>query len=356
LSHTEILVEQENANDINATLVEWLVAEGKQVEVGTPVALLETTKAVFEIVAPARGFLVHLFKVGDFIPVRTALGFIAETSEFAALKQKNLPADIDYEKSSGELVISHKARDLMKKHGLTEADFPGIKLIRSQDVEACIRGKRPESGAKIFFGDQQLDPEADWDAVLQDKEYLRLTKLLTDLRMRMKAKFNRHVPVGDLLNDRWQLASDYGFLEGTSVYDTALILGDVKLGRHCWVGPFTVLDGNQAPLKIGDYSSIGSGAQIYTHHTIEKALSGHQAKLHASATTIGRCCFISPLAVVAPGTILGDHCFVAVGSYVEGIYPSHSYIAGNPARIVGHVEIKNDRVYLRLTQSSKSDT
>jgi acetyltransferase-like isoleucine patch superfamily enzyme len=51
---------------------------------------------------------------------------------------------------------------------------------------------------------------------------------------------------------------------------------------------------------------------------------------------------------VAPGTVLGDHCFVAVGSYVEGAFPARSYLAGNPARRVGSVEIDSGRARLRL--------
>jgi hypothetical protein len=56
-------------------------------------------------------------------------------------------------------------------------------------------------------------------------------------------KVKRRVPWGDLVTDRWNNAREYGFGEGTSCYDSALILGDVKVGKHAWIGPNVVLDG-----------------------------------------------------------------------------------------------------------------
>ena len=169
---------------------------------------------------------------------------------------------------------------------------------------------------------------------------------LQDLRRTLDAEFKRHVPLGTLLNDRWKLAAERGFGEGTSVYDECLILGDVEVGAHCWIGPFTVLDGSRAPLRIGDHTQISSGAQIYTHNSLALCLTGGRAKMVAAATTIGRCCYIAPQSIVAAGTLLGDHCVVAAGSLVEGEFPSHSFIAGTPATRVGRVEIEDDKVRL----------
>jgi acetyltransferase-like isoleucine patch superfamily enzyme len=69
--------------------------------------------------------------------------------------------------------------------------------------------------------------------------------------------------------------------------------------------------------------------------------------MFTKATTIGNCCFIAPQSIVAPGTVLGDHCFVAAGSYVEGTFPPFSYIAGNPAKQVGVVELSGNRARIR---------
>jgi acetyltransferase-like isoleucine patch superfamily enzyme len=224
-----------------------------------------------------------------------------------------------------------------------------LSVIRVSDVERLLAGKAEtvQTAQRRRFRNELLDPAADWDTILASADSQALSAMLEALRRRMKARFNRHVPTGSLLHDRWQLARDHGFGEGTSVYDECLILGDVSIGRHCWIGPFTVLDG-QGGLTIGDHVDIGAGAHIYSHNTIERALTGHRAPMYRKATKIGNCCFIAPHAILGPGTVLGDRCFVAAGSYVEGIYPADSYIAGNPGRIVGNVSIQGDRAHLQL--------
>ncbi len=227
--------------------------------------------------------------------------------------------------------------------------FKDRKVVRAEDVQAHLTSAAAQGQPPLrMFGAEALSPDEDWDDVLASDDYRRLVTLLLRLRKRMKAKFNRHVPLGTLLNDRWLLAGQHNFGEGTNIYDECLILGDVVLGKQCWVGPYTILDGNFAPLRIGDHTSIGSGSHIYSHNTIERTLTGGQAEVYRRPTTIGTNCFIAPMAIVGPGTVLGDFCFVATGSYVQGEFPSHSYIAGNPARKVGNVEFHHGRVQLKM--------
>jgi acetyltransferase-like isoleucine patch superfamily enzyme len=239
----------------------------------------------------------------------------------------------------------------MQQHGLSANDFPGLAVIRTSDIDQLLARRAAAAGpvAPRMFRGEPLDPNFNWDEVLARTDARQMGELLEALRRRMKARYDRHVPTGTLLADRWQLARDYGFGEGTSVYDESLILGDVKVGQQCWVGPFTVLDG-QGGLTIGDYVDIGTGAHIYSHNTIERALTGHKAPLYKQRTIIGNCCFIAPHAIIGPGTVLGDHSFVAAGSYVEGIHPAYTYLAGNPARVVGKVEVRGDRARLKLNE------
>ena len=233
-------------------------------------------------------------------------------------------------------------RGCVERHGLTPGDFPRRIVVRTEDVEAAARNRQGEEARKSLrvFRGEPLDPDADRDGALGPPLLRDIRGHLTGLRRRQRAKFNRHVPTGTLLRDRWELASELGFGEGSSVYDECLVLGDVEVGRHCWVGPYAVLDGLHAPLKIGDHVDIGTSAQIHKHDTIERSLTGHRAPVFAKETTIGHCCFIAPQATIAPGTVIGDHSFVAAGSYVEGAFPPYSYIAGNPAKVVGSVEIR----------------
>jgi acetyltransferase-like isoleucine patch superfamily enzyme len=344
-----ILAPREGVNDDVIRVVEWLVADGARVAEGDPIATLETTKATFDLPADRGGYLHHLADAGAEVRVGLPLALVSDGPERPQTHRE--PPPVARASCENDQVITNKARELMDRHGLAPGDFAGLAVVRSHDVEEVLHrrgGGRSPARARAFRG-ERLDPGADWDGLVEDDELAsRLRDLLGLLRRRMKAKHDRHVPLGTLLYDRWELARDYGFGEGTSVYAECLILGEVTVGRHCWIGPYTILDGGHGPLVIGDHVDIGSGTHIYTHNTIERALTGHRAPLFTRPTTIGSCCFIAPQVIIAPGTVLGDHCFVAAGSYVEGAFPAYSYIAGNPARRAGTVEIQGERARIRV--------
>ncbi len=74
-----------------ATLVEWLKADGANVRIDEPVATLETDKAAVEIVADAGGVLKHARKVGETVLVGDVLARI-ETGAAAASAPAVTPA------------------------------------------------------------------------------------------------------------------------------------------------------------------------------------------------------------------------------------------------------------------------
>ena len=332
--YTFVDVPRDGVNDDVVRVLEWLVPEASRVEAKQPVVTVETTKAAFDLDAPRAGFVFRLAEVGAEIPVGKPVAVVCARPERPSLDTE--PSAVA---PAADQVITRKARMLIDEHGLSTTLFAGLPVVRAEDVEAVMLVGTARTTA----------PEAEDDAAAAvDPELARrLNDVLAARRQRMRTRFNRHVPTGELFYDRWELAKDYGFGEGTSVYDTSVIIGDVKVGRHCWIGPYTFLDGLHAALSLGDYVDIGAGTQIYTHNTIERALTGHRAPNFKRATVIGSCCFIAPHTVVAPGTVLGDHCFVAAGSYVEGSFASYSFVAGNPARQVGVVEVKGERARIR---------
>lgn len=158
--------------------------------------------------------------------------------------------------------------------------------------------------------------------------------LIAELRDRTRDKWKRVLPVGDYFSDRWEKALYLGFGEGTSIYDSALVIGDVKVGKGTWIGPFTVLDGSGG-LEIGDHCSISAGVQIYSHDTVKWALSGGQAQPERAPTKIGSRCYLGPNTVVAKGVTIGDGCIVGANSLVLKDIPAGSRAYGTPSKIVG---------------------
>jgi acetyltransferase-like isoleucine patch superfamily enzyme len=300
MAHDLIRAPRTSAGDGAVRLVEWRAADGQRVRPGDAIAVFETSKATFELEAERAGFLFHAVSAGSQVDVGAPIGAIADAADRPSFELA-APAS--------EMVVTGPARALIEQHGLSATDFAGLQVVRRSDVEARL-------GARV----------ADSDALLRSDAFLAHHDLLTKLRARMRSRFDGHVATGDLLVDRWELARELGFGKSTSIYDSSLVLGDVRVGAHCWIGPFTVLDGAHAPLVIGDRTQIGSGSQIYTHHTIRYTLSGGALEPFKAPTTIGRCCFISPMSVIGPGSEIADQSFVASGSYVEGRFPPRSYL------------------------------
>ena len=57
-------------------LAEWLVTDGAQVKEGDPIYVLETGKAVQDVVAPVSGRLMQKAQAGETYPVGTDIGEI----------------------------------------------------------------------------------------------------------------------------------------------------------------------------------------------------------------------------------------------------------------------------------------
>jgi acetyltransferase-like isoleucine patch superfamily enzyme len=165
------------------------------------------------------------------------------------------------------------------------------------------------------------------------EELLRQLRGLWQMRRReVDEKYRRTLPFGDYIVDRWSKARELGFGEGTSVYDSALVLGDVRVGKNTWIGPGVVLDGSGG-LSIGSNCSISSGVQIYSHDSIQWALSGGTAKYDYAPTSIGDNSYIGPNTVVSKGVRIGNGCLVGACSLVLGDIPDGATAFGIPCRI-----------------------
>ena len=162
----------------------------------------------------------------------------------------------------------------------------------------------------------------------------RLRELLNFFQQGMRSKYYRRVPIGDLLTDRWEIARDCGFGEGTSCYDNVLIIGYVKVGSHCWIGPNVVLDGSGG-LTIGDYCDISAGCQIYSHHTVARVLSAHTAPIEQAPVRIGDRVYVGPNTVIQKGVTIGDGVVIGAMSLVRRDIPSGVRAWGVPAKVIG---------------------
>lgn len=174
------------------------------------------------------------------------------------------------------------------------------------------------------------------------------------LRADFRARFQRDMPLEEMLYDRWERAKSLGFGDKTSIYHNSYVYGDVSVGESTWIGPFTLLDGSGG-LKIGSFCSISAGVQIYSHDTVKWALSGGKAPYERKPVSIGDSCHIGAQAVITKGVIIGAHSVIGSCSFVNCDIPPYTVAFGVPCRPRGRVIIEGDDVRLDLSETARAE-
>lgn len=186
----------------------------------------------------------------------------------------------------------------------------------------------------------QQDPaltglEKELNAISHDKEAHTLSqqviRLLKLLWQNKKLAFNRSLPFGEYFVDRHEKANFLGFGKGTTLYDSSVVLGNVSVGENTWIGPFVVLDGSGG-LTIGSHCSISAGVQIYSHDSVDWAITGGKASYQYANTIIEDHCYIGPNTIIQKGVRIGKGSIIGANSFVNQSIPPHSKFAGSPAK------------------------
>jgi carbonic anhydrase/acetyltransferase-like protein (isoleucine patch superfamily) len=168
---------------------------------------------------------------------------------------------------------------------------------------------------------------------------------LNELRKSMKAEYNRVLPSNELLFDRWEKAKLLNCGENSSIYDSSVILGEVSIGKNVWVGPFTLLEGINGKLSIGDYCNISTGVQIVTHDTVENVLTSGRTPAATGDVSVGNNTYIGGHTIITKGVTIGHHCVIGANSLVNKDIPDYSIAFGTPVKVMGKVLIdENDQV------------
>jgi gamma-carbonic anhydrase len=126
--------------------------------------------------------------------------------------------------------------------------------------------------------------------------------------------------------------------EGTFVAETAVLVGDVRIGRRSSVWYGVVLRGDVYYIRIGDEVSIQDNSVVHVtggaHATIvgDRVTVGHSAVLHGC--TIEDDCIIGMGAVIMDRARIGRRCIVGAGALVTPgtDIPEGHLVIGSPAR------------------------
>lgn len=124
--------------------------------------------------------------------------------------------------------------------------------------------------------------------------------------------------------------------EGTFVAETAVLLGDVTIGRDCSIWYNTVLRGDVNTITIGDRTNIQDGTVIHTIFDGAK---------HPSQTHIGNDVSIGHNATIH-GAIIEDKCLIGMGATIldNAVVASGCIIAAN-ALVLSNAKLESNSVY-----------
>lgn len=116
----------------------------------------------------------------------------------------------------------------------------------------------------------------------------------------------------------------------------AWIINNPKIGKNCWIGPFTIIDGSGG-LEIGEGTTISSGVHVYSHSAVRRNISNRvYSEIDKKPVKIGRFCHIGPNSTILMGVSIGDNVVVGAGSVVleDTKIPDYAVVAGNPVKVI----------------------
>ena len=127
----------------------------------------------------------------------------------------------------------------------------------------------------------------------------------------------------------------------------AWVIGEPVVGEGTWIGAFTMIDGSGG-LTIGKGCDISSGAQLNTHSSVRRCVSGREfPSVERAPVHIGDHVFIGAGAIVNMGVRIGDHSVVAAGAVVSKDVAPYTVVGGVPARPIATVHIDGGTVTFR---------
>jgi carbonic anhydrase/acetyltransferase-like protein (isoleucine patch superfamily) len=133
------------------------------------------------------------------------------------------------------------------------------------------------------------------------------------------------------------------FADEPFLAETAVVIGDVQMGRGCSVWYNAVVRGDVNAIRIGDRVNIQDGAVLHSTYlkcglTIGNDVSiGHNAIVHGC--TIHNKVLVGMGAIVMDQAVIGEGSVIAAGAVVtqNTVVEPGSLMAGVPAKRIGPV-------------------
>ena len=305
----EIKVPKESVSDDTVMLLDWRVPSGARIQKGATIAALETSKAAFDLEAPADGFLFYVRCPGDQIPVGEIIAAIAPDENFSfEAYRRPAPAPLIRQNSADEIRFSKGALELLAQHNLRKEVFLPARVVTREDVRLYLQRT------------QRSEPTADPGGrviILGGGGHARMC---IDIIRRMK---------------KFEIAGiiDQSLVRDSQVLGIPVVGGNDDLERLYREGIRLIVNGVGAvtrhPLRETLYlrlKEIGFEIPniIHPRASVEESAvlgEGNQVMAHAtvgSSVTVHNNCIINSGAIVSHDCILHDNVHIAPGAILAG--------------------------------------
>ncbi len=140
------------------------------------------------------------------------------------------------------------------------------------------------------------------------------------------------------------------------VHETAVLIGDVIVGRNCYIAPHASLRGDFGRLIVGDGANVQDSCTMHGFPGTDTVIEpdghiGHGAVLHGCIVRTNA--MVGMNAVVMDGAVVGESAFVAALTFVKARFeiPARTLVAGVPGRIVR--ELTDEEVAWKRTGTAE---
>ena len=136
--------------------------------------------------------------------------------------------------------------------------------------------------------------------------------------------------------------------EGTFIAPTADVIGDVTIGKNCYIGPGAIIRGDYGTVVIGDATSVQENVVIHARPNDitrigSRVTLGHGCIVHncviEDEVVVGMRAVVTDYAVVKKWAVVGEGAVVPNNKVVE----EGDIVVGVPAKPVGNIHDESKR-------------
>jgi len=131
--------------------------------------------------------------------------------------------------------------------------------------------------------------------------------------------------------------------EEAYVDESAIVIGDVSIGKESSVWPKSAIRGDVQKITIGERTNIQDGAVLHVDPNQPMVIGndvtiGHQAMVHGKS--IGDRTLVGIHAVILEGASIGKDCLIAANALVKSnaVIPDGSMVVGSPGKIIKEID------------------